>query len=60
MRADGPFVHNLLNSSNKSTDLEGLLTLLTWFRLLKAYVPELVGDGVEVAKADILAWLHFL
>jgi hypothetical protein len=36
-------------------NLEGLFTLFGWLGFLKAQVPELVGDKVELAKGDPLA-----
>jgi hypothetical protein len=41
-------------------DLEGLLSFFGWLRFLKAQVPELVGDEVELAKGDPLAQLLLL
>ena len=53
------YIHSLLQSGGESTDLEGLLSLLGWFGFLKAQVPELVGDEIELSEGDLLARLHF-
>ena len=50
-------IHSLLQFGGESTDLEGLLSFLDWLRFLKAQVPELVGDEVELAEGDLLAQL---
>jgi hypothetical protein len=50
-------IHSLLQSGDESMDLEGLLAFLDWLRFLKAQVPELVGDEVELAEGDPLARL---
>jgi hypothetical protein len=52
-------IHSLLQFDGESTNLEGLLSLLGWFGFLKAQVPKLVGDEVELAEGDLLARLHF-
>jgi hypothetical protein len=49
-------VHSLLKiHGGESMNLEGLFTLFGWLGFLKAQVPELVGDKVELAKGDPLA-----
>jgi hypothetical protein len=48
-------IHSILQPGGESTDLEGLLSLFDRLRILKAQVPELVGDEVKLAKGDPLA-----
>ena len=50
-------VHSLLQLSGESTDLEGLSPFFGRLGFLKAQVPELVGDEVELAEGDPLARL---
>jgi hypothetical protein len=52
-------MHRLLQPSNKSTDLEGLLSF-GGLGFLKAYVPKLIGDEVELAEGDPFAQLLLL
>ena len=53
-------VHSLLQPGGESVDLEGLLSFFGWLRVPKAQVLELIGDEVELAEDDLLAWLLLL
>ena len=48
-------IHSLLQPDGESTDLEGLSPFFGRLGFLKAQVPELVSDEVELAEGDPLA-----
>jgi hypothetical protein len=41
-------------------DLEGMFSFFGWLMFLKAHVPELIGDEVELFKGDPFARLLLL
>ena len=50
-------IHSLHQPGDESTDLEGLSPFFGRLGFLKAQVPELVSDEVELAEGDPLARL---